>query len=87
MDGKTLFKVRQTSSLFLEGEGSLDATFNRIHVRLSQDFDQVVIRYNWTEGLKSSAPVEIFPFDMGDGVQFIGIRPKRVKDFELKFKP
>jgi hypothetical protein len=83
---KTIFKVRQTSpSLFVKGEGTVKAAFNRIQVNLSGDTEEVVIRYHWEDGLKSRLPVELFPYDAAEGIRLIGIRPNGVRSIEIVY--
>lgn len=83
---KTIFKVKQTSpSLFLEGEGEIKAGFNNLEIKLSLEFETVVIRYNWDDGLESPDAVELFPYDAGSGIRLIGIRPRGLRNFSIAF--
>ena len=85
-DGKTIFKVNRSSCLFLKGEGEVKADFNLIQVHTDNASDDIVIKYNWLEGLKAPAPVEIYPFDAGYGIKFIGIHPHGQEDITIRYK-
>lgn len=83
---KTIFRVKEIpASMFLRGEGRLKADFNRIQINLSPDTAEAVIRYHWDDALKSRLPVELFPYDAGEGIRFIGIRPNGVRNFEIVY--
>jgi hypothetical protein len=69
------FRVRGDNSMFLRGEGRVAARFNRLDVELRDPSVEAVIRYNWDDRLVADGKGEIFPFDAGDGIRFIGIRP------------
>jgi hypothetical protein len=69
------FRVRGENSMFLRGAGTVRATFNHIRVDLADPQAEAVIRYNWNERLAADGGAEIFPYDAGDGIRFIGLRP------------
>lgn len=70
-----IFKVLRRPSFLLEGEGTVRSRGNRIEVALSEPRDTVVLKYNWDDGLRPEGPVEIFPFDAGEGIRLVGVRP------------
>lgn len=85
-DGIALFEVQREASPFLVGQGSVHADFNRIDIELTEAFDEVVITYNWIEQMRARDGVELFPYDAGDGVRLIGIRPHGERSIALRFK-
>lgn len=86
-DGRTvIFRVRRDSSLFLRGNGEVKADFNRIEVRLSDPDEEAVLKYNWSDALRAPAPVELFAWPAGDGIELIGVRPNGRSDFTVRFR-
>ena len=45
-----------------------------------------VIRYNWSDRLKVSAPAALEPYDAGNGVVFIGIRPNGMSRVDIRYE-
>ncbi len=82
---KTIFKVRRSSSLFLKGNGKIQANFNDLDIYLNSPETEVVLKYNWVQGLKASDGVEIFPYDAGDGVCLIGVLSHENRSFQIFF--
>lgn len=74
------------ASLFLIGDGKVKAGFNRIEVELTGTNEQAVIKYNWQPGLFCDRPVEIFPYQAGPGIRFIGMNPHGQKYVVIRYK-
>ncbi len=70
-----IFETRRDSSLFLQGAGRVEATFDRLDLTLESPQDWVVVKYNWSPGWKAEGDVKIFPHDAGRGVTLIGVQP------------
>jgi hypothetical protein len=68
-----LLKVNQALNWFVEGQGKVKATYNRIE--LSELSGKVIIlKYHWVAGLKSEPPAKIEPVLLaGDPIPFIKI--------------
>lgn len=79
------FKVLRPSSFFLENNGTVEATFNRIRVSLQQADRPAVIKYTWHPGLKVTPPATLCPVEAGPGVTLIGIYPNGRKDLEIRY--
>ncbi len=71
---------------FFKGAGTVKAGFNIIQIYVDDYKDDVVIKYNWLDGIKTQAPVEIYPFDAGYDIKFIGIRPHGQGDIVVRYK-
>jgi len=84
--GVSIFRVATVPGLFAKGAGRATATFNRIQVALEDAAAEAVLRYNWSDELAAPPPVELFPWDAGDGIRFIGIRPNGCADFTIRFR-
>ncbi|MBN1557240.1 MAG: hypothetical protein JW951_03745 [Lentisphaerae bacterium] len=80
-----VFRVKRASNLFLKGSGTVRADFNRLDVRLDAPRDEAVLKYNWAENLRAPGPVELFPYDGGDGVRLIGVRGNGVEAFTIRY--
>lgn len=83
----TIFERRNPTRKILRGNGIVSATFNRIDVSLDEPEELIVLAYNWLDGLKSEAPVEIEPFAYADGITLIGVRPKGQNQFSISYNP
>ncbi len=84
-DGFGLFEVRDpAASLFTEGRGRVRARFNRLDLT-DLAGETVAVRYNWDPRLRADPPAEIFPWDAGDGVTFLGIRPHGAASAAVRF--
>jgi len=79
------FRVRREPSLFRKGEGTVDADFNRLRVRLSKPAEEVILKYNWSDRLTAAGGVEIGPWEAGDGVRLIRVRPRGAREFEIEY--
>lgn len=80
-----VFHVLRKPSFLLEGKGSVRSESNLIEVVLSEPRDTVVLKYNWEDGLRPEGRVEIFPFDAGDKIRFIGVKTKGEMAFSLRY--
>lgn len=83
---KTFFTVNRNSTMFLRGSGTVKSDFNLIQVHTDNPEEDIVIKYNWLDGLSVEEPAEILPYDAGDGIKFIGIHPNGQKDIFIRFK-
>jgi len=84
--GVAVFRVASLPGIFVKGSGRIDATFNRIEVALEDADSEAVLRYNWADGLTAPPPVELFPWDAGDGISFIGVHPNGCAEFGITFR-
>jgi len=82
----SIFKVLRAPSMFHVGGGQVEADFNVLNVFLDNDHENVVLKYNWIEGMSAPAPVEIYPFDAKHGIKLLGIRPNGVRSFRLRYR-
>jgi hypothetical protein len=85
-DDYRIFEVHRDSSRFLEGAGSVAADFNRICVNLEQTCDKAVIKYNWVDGMHADAPATVYPVQLENGVQFVGIKPGGARDVVIRYR-
>ena len=79
----TVFKVKRNYSFFLKGAGRVESSPNSLYVTGSGD--EIVLKYNWSDGLDTAKGVVLFPYDAGDGVTFIGARPNGMKSFRIRY--
>ena len=79
----TVFRVKRDYSFFLKGNGSVESSPNSINVTGSED--EIVLKYNWSDGLDADKGVELFPYDAGDGVTLIGARTNGTKNFSIRY--
>ena len=56
-----VFRVIAPSGPFYKGSGTVDATFNQIHVAVDDSQNEAIIRRNWDDKLITLPPAEIFP--------------------------
>jgi hypothetical protein len=82
-----IFETRRESSLFLQGAGRVEATFNRIDLTLDSPQDTVIIKYNWTPGWQADGDAAIFPHAAGRGVTLIGVHPGANLHVSLRCRP
>lgn len=57
--------LRPAGSMFLLGQGTVAAHFNRLHVTTTDPRARTVIRYNWRDGLRADGPVRVRPYPTG----------------------
>jgi hypothetical protein len=68
-----LMKVHQQLTWFIEGEGKVNAGFNRLELS-SLKGNEVVLKYHWIDGLTSTPAAKIVPINMADDpIPFIKI--------------
>ncbi len=85
--GYTFFEVAGAGGRFHRGEGTVDATFNRLRVLLEDPSqEEVVLAYNWHDRLDAAGPAEIFPYDTGLGAVFVGVRPAGQREIEIRYR-
>jgi hypothetical protein len=82
----SMFEVLRAPTMFIKGRGTVRATFNMLEVELAEPFEEVVLCYNWIDGMRAPAPVELFPFDAGRGVTLLGVRPRGQTRFRLTYR-
>jgi hypothetical protein len=83
---KIVYQVQiKKPSLFYSGTGKVHSDINRLIVELEKDFEEVVLKYNWVEGLDAKEPAEIRPFDLEDGLQFIAVKPNGLKTIDIRY--
>ena len=81
-----LMRVNQPLTWFIEGEGKVEASANRVQV-LEAEGKEVTLKYHWTQGLAGSPALKIVPVQMyDDPIPFVKIiNPPR--EFTLKIVP
>ncbi len=68
-----LMKVNQPLTWFLQGEGRVKASLNRLDLSEIKG-KEIVLKYHWTEGLVASPPARIVPVKIyDDPIPFIKI--------------
>ena len=68
-----LMKVHQQLTWFIEGEGKVNAGFNRLELSSLQG-KEVILKYHWIDGIVSNPPAKIIPVTMADDpIPFIKI--------------
>ncbi|MDY0148610.1 MAG: hypothetical protein RBT03_00820 [Kiritimatiellia bacterium] len=82
-----IFETQRWPSLFLEGRGTVAATFNRLEVELDHPQDRIVIKYNWTPGWQATPGATLFPCEVGRGITFIGVEPGTNRHVTLRYRP
>ena len=82
-----IFETQRWPSLFLEGSGSVQATFDRIDLDLDTLENRVVIKYNWTPGWQATPGTTLFPYEAGRGITFIGVNPGTNRHVTLRYRP
>jgi len=82
----TVFSVLRTPRPLLKGAGTARGRFNHIEVELDEPSDEVVLTYNWIEGLKASDGVELFRYDTDEEIGLIGVRPGGARRFTIIYR-
>lgn len=82
----TVFRPRRASSLFLKGQGTVTADFNRLEVAVANAAEEVVLKYAWADQLEVAPPAELFPFEVADGHSLLGVRPHGKDRFTIRFR-
>jgi len=82
----SIFRIRRNSTLFMRGKGTVRADFNNIRVNVENPNEDVVLKYNWSDSLRAPEPVDLYPWDAGDGIRLIGVCPNGKKEFTIRFK-
>ena len=68
-----LMKVNQPLTWFLQGDGKIKASLNRLDLSELKG-KEIVLKYHWTKGLSASPPAKIVPVMIGDDpIPFIKI--------------
>jgi hypothetical protein len=68
-----LMRVNQPLTWFLQGEGKVKASLNRLDLSELKG-KEIVLKYHWTEGLAASPPARIAPVEISDDpIPFIKI--------------
>jgi hypothetical protein len=68
-----LMRVNQPLTWFLQGEGKVKASLNRLDLS-ELSGKEIVLKYHWTEGLAASPPARIVPVQISDDpIPFIKI--------------
>jgi hypothetical protein len=81
------YRVRRASNGKLwRGAGRASAHFNRITVTTEAGPEEIVLGYHWAPRLVADPPVELFPFDAGEGIVLIGVRPGGSTEFVIRYR-
>jgi len=83
---RTIFRVNRDMNQFVKGGGKVKGGINELAVVLDDPLEEAVLRYVWQDGLTAKEPVEIYPFDAGKDVKFIGVKPHGKSSFRIKYK-
>jgi hypothetical protein len=75
--------VHDDKDRFFQGEGTVDSAINKLVVKTSDE--DVVIKYLWNDGLKADGDAELYPVDVAEGIQFIGIHTGGRKEINLSY--
>jgi hypothetical protein len=68
-----LMKVNQPLTWFLQGDGKIKASLNRLDLSELKG-KEIILKYHWTKGLSASPPARIAPVKIGDDpIPFIKI--------------
>lgn len=79
---------RSSNGRVWKGQGTATAKFNEIRVTLDTPGQtEIILGYNWTNGLTTEPPAELFPFDTGQGIVLIGVRPNGLQEIVVRFVP
>jgi len=79
----SVYRVRHPLSPLLGAHGSVTAEFDRLHVDLETDPDEVVLKYNWSPYWRVPPPASLHPYPAEFGVQLIALRPGGLRQIEL----
>lgn len=82
----TMFSVLRDSRPILKGSGKVSAKFNCIDVELDEPCAEVILTYNWIEGMKSPDGVEIFRHDADEEISLVGVRPGGKRRFRITYR-
>ncbi len=80
------YRLRRDPSPIYGARGLVRADFNRIEVELETAAEDIVLPYNWCEGLETSGDVEIFPVSRGEGIVLIGVRPREKRKITIRWR-
>jgi hypothetical protein len=77
-----------TPGRFLVGKGTVEAHENRILVRPADpSAEQLVLRYNWREGLVCRTPgASIEPYQADTNLRFIAVRPNGAAEIDIGYR-
>jgi hypothetical protein len=83
---KSVFRVKRMMDQFLKGKGGVKARINELVVAVDNPLEDVVLKYNWVDGLFVEAPSEIRPFEAGKDTRLIAVSPHGKKTIRVKFR-
>lgn len=83
---KTVFVIKRDCGMFLKGSGRVKAALNKLEVSIDNPNDTAVIKYNWNKRLRTNSPAEIYPYDAGNNVHLIGIRPNGCSAVTIRYR-
>lgn len=101
LDYISVFRIHRDTRPLLQGtgkgegmakvEGTVKSDFNRIEVTLDEPAEEVVLTYNWLDGLRTETEgVELFPYtyreDQGVVITLLGIRPGSHTNITITFR-
>jgi len=82
----SVYSVDRRPSYVLKGDATVSADFNVINVHTEKPSEEIVIKFNCLDGLKTGKPAELFSYNAGNGIKFIGIHPNGCKDIRISYK-
>jgi len=83
---KSVYRVHRPSSLFLEGDGRIEAGVNQITVYPKKPGADLVIKYNWVDDLQIEPPAEMMPYPVDEELSFIRIAPNGLQKVQIFHK-
>ncbi len=86
--GRTVhcYRVQRTPTPLHGASGRVEAGFNRLDVRLDAPADEVVLPYNWVEGLRAAPPVQLVPSERPGGIRLIGVHTGGRQEFTITYR-
>jgi hypothetical protein len=79
-----IYEAEDSSGYFLEGEGEVTQSVNRISVTAAPA-QSVVLKFFWVPGLRTEPPLPIEPFPIGNGRAFIRVRANYRSSFDIVY--
>ena len=84
---KKVYRVKQDLSPFLQGAGRVRAALNELVVFPEDPQGDLVIKYNWVEGLHCDPPARISPYAVDERIRLIRVCPNGLREVRIWFDP
>ena len=82
----SIYERRAPVGMIHGGGGRVTAGFDRLDVELDDPSTEVMLAYNWLDGLEVDPPVEIRPREFVNGIALIGVQPNGRQSFAIRFR-